>query len=132
MSLLEAVHFAAQHSAFYSEKFQGINLDRCALTDLPITTKSELMAHFDQVVTDPLVRRADLERFTDDSANVGRVPILPRRTPGTASPRWRLSGPGTPALFVGSLAAAPPRWCPYRRNGIGDPGTWASAEPGRR
>jgi phenylacetate-coenzyme A ligase PaaK-like adenylate-forming protein len=35
------------------------------------------MAHFDRAVTDPRVRRADLERFIDDPANVGR-PFLGR------------------------------------------------------
>src|SRR5262249_34029683 len=36
-------------------------------------TKTELMAHFDQVVTDPEVRRADLEQFLEDLGNVGRL-----------------------------------------------------------
>src|SRR5262245_25061248 len=71
--LRRLLHYAAQRSSFYAEKFKGIDLDRCALSDLPVTTKGELMAHFDRVVTDPLVRRADLERFIEDPANIGRL-----------------------------------------------------------
>jgi phenylacetate-coenzyme A ligase PaaK-like adenylate-forming protein len=73
MRLRRLLRHAAQHSPFYAEKFRGIDLGHCALDDLPVTTKGEMMAHFDQVVTDPLVRRADLERFIDDPANVGRL-----------------------------------------------------------
>src|SRR5262245_49673559 len=73
LRLRRLLRHAAERSAFYREKFQGINLERCALTDLPVTTKDELMAHFDRVVTDPLVCRADLERFIDNPANVGRL-----------------------------------------------------------
>jgi phenylacetate-coenzyme A ligase PaaK-like adenylate-forming protein len=73
MRLRRLLRHAAQRSPFYREKFQGIDLGRCALVDLPVTTKGELMAHFDRVVTDPLVRRADLERFIDDPGNVGRL-----------------------------------------------------------
>src|SRR5262249_54631872 len=64
---------AAQRSPFYAEKFQGIDLGHCALADLPVARKGELMAPFARVVTDPLVRRADLERFIDDPANVSRL-----------------------------------------------------------
>lgn len=71
--LRRLLHFAAKRSAFYREKFKGIELDRCALADLPVTTKGEMMEHFDAVVTDPDVRRADLERFIDDPANVNRL-----------------------------------------------------------
>src|SRR5262249_31264189 len=63
----------ARRSPFYGEKFRGIDLDCCALGDLPVTTKSELMDQFDRVVTDPLISRADLEKFIDDPANVERL-----------------------------------------------------------
>src|SRR5688572_30101619 len=56
---------AVTKSPFYRDKFRGIDPARCSLADLPTTTKAELMADFDRVVTDPAVRRADLERFVD-------------------------------------------------------------------
>jgi phenylacetate-coenzyme A ligase PaaK-like adenylate-forming protein len=64
-----------EHSAFYREKYRGIDIDRCSLGDLPTTDKTELMAHFDDAVTDPRIRRRDLEAFLDDPANEG-VPFL--------------------------------------------------------
>jgi phenylacetate-coenzyme A ligase PaaK-like adenylate-forming protein len=62
---------AVAHSPFYREKYRGIDLERCAPADLPPTTKAELMANFDRVVTDRAVTRAGLERFIDDPENVG-------------------------------------------------------------
>ncbi|QDV33539.1 phenylacetate--CoA ligase family protein [Tautonia plasticadhaerens] len=70
--LRSIVSHARMHSAFYREKYRGIDPDRLDLADLEPTTKSELMADFDRVVTDPAIRRADLERFLDDPGNEGR------------------------------------------------------------
>jgi phenylacetate-CoA ligase len=71
--LRRLLRHAADRSPFYRQKFKGIDLRACSLADLPVTTKGELMERFDEVVTDPGVRRADLERFIDDPANVGRL-----------------------------------------------------------
>src|SRR5688500_7367912 len=60
---------AVELSPFYREKFRGLDPDRWPLSELPTTTKTELMANFDRVVTDPRVRRIDLERFVDNPAN---------------------------------------------------------------
>jgi phenylacetate-coenzyme A ligase PaaK-like adenylate-forming protein len=65
--------FAATRSPFYRDRLRGLDLDHCPLTAIRPTNKAELMAAFDRVVTDPAVRRADLERFVDDPANVGRL-----------------------------------------------------------
>lgn len=65
-------HAVAQ-SPFYRDKYRGIDVERCPPADLPPTTKAELMANFDRVVTDPAVTRAGLERFIDDPENVGRL-----------------------------------------------------------
>lgn len=64
---------AVAHSPFYREKFRGLDVARCPLTELPPTNKSEMMAHFDDAVTDPAVRRAGLEAFLDQPANRGRL-----------------------------------------------------------
>src|SRR4051812_43670262 len=71
--LRRLLRHAAEATPFYRAKYRGIDLDRCALADLPTTSKAELMADFDRAVADPAVRRADLERFVDDPANVGRL-----------------------------------------------------------
>jgi phenylacetate-CoA ligase len=70
--LRKLLRYAAKQSPFYREKYRGIDLDRCALTELPTTTKTEIMDHFDEAVTDPQVKRADVEAFMSDLGNVPR------------------------------------------------------------
>src|SRR3954469_3700828 len=70
--LRRLVRWARERSPFYREKYARVDPDRFGLADLPVTTKAELMAHFDRAVTDPSVRRAELEAFLDDPANLGR------------------------------------------------------------
>jgi phenylacetate-CoA ligase len=64
--------YACSHSAYYRERFRGIDLTRCRPTDLPTLTKAEMMAHFDEIVTDRRISRADVERFISDPANLTR------------------------------------------------------------
>jgi phenylacetate-CoA ligase len=67
------VRRAVERTAFYAEKYRGIDLDRFDLADLPTTNKAELMADFDRTVADPAIRRADLERFMDQPENADRL-----------------------------------------------------------
>jgi phenylacetate-coenzyme A ligase PaaK-like adenylate-forming protein len=62
---------ASECSPFYRQRFKGIDLRHCQASDIPPLTKADMMAHFDELVTDPHVRRADLERFIADPANEG-------------------------------------------------------------
>ena len=71
--LRDLVRRAIDGSPFYREKYRGIDPERFALADLPPTNKNELMSHFDDAVTEPAVRRAELERFLDDPSNEGRL-----------------------------------------------------------
>lgn len=71
--LRRLLRHAAKHAPFYRDKYRGLDLDRCALADLPPTNKGELMANFDAAVTDPNVRRSDVEAFVDEPSNVGRL-----------------------------------------------------------
>jgi phenylacetate-coenzyme A ligase PaaK-like adenylate-forming protein len=70
--LRKLLRHVVARSPFYQAKYRGLDLDHLALTELPPSNKKEFMANFDQAVTDPRLRRADLERFLDDPANVGR------------------------------------------------------------
>lgn len=67
--------YAEKHSPFYSRRFQGIDLAHCQLTDLPRLTKPEMMANFDEVLTDRRVKRADVKRFIGDPTNLGKLYI---------------------------------------------------------
>jgi phenylacetate-CoA ligase len=70
--LRRLVRIAVSRSPFYRNKYRQVDLDQCDLVELPITKKQELMARFDDTVTDAKVRRADVERFLEDSGNLGR------------------------------------------------------------
>jgi phenylacetate-CoA ligase len=55
--------FAVARSPLYRRLHAG--LAAAPLQELPILTKPELMAHFDEAVTDPVIRLADIERHVD-------------------------------------------------------------------
>src|SRR5690349_9807101 len=67
----QLLQHAAERSPFYRRKFQGIDLARCAITELPTVNKAEMMANLDEVFTDRDLRRADLETFMSDPSNIG-------------------------------------------------------------
>jgi phenylacetate-coenzyme A ligase PaaK-like adenylate-forming protein len=92
--LRDLVRHAVERAPFYREKYRGIDPQRFDLADLPPTNKGELMANFDRAVTDPSIRRADLERFVDDPANEGRL-FLDRYVPSHTS-----GSQGQPMLMV--------------------------------
>jgi phenylacetate-CoA ligase len=57
-------------STFYREKFHHLDAGCANLAEFPVTTKAEMMTHFDQVVTDPAITRAGVEEFIEDIGNV--------------------------------------------------------------
>lgn len=61
---LEALlEFTREHSPYYRRRWRHAPAANPALADLPAVRKPELMASFDDWVTDPRIRRADLEHF---------------------------------------------------------------------
>ena len=69
----ELLRHAFQHSPFYRRRYRGLDLERCPITDLPPLDKKEMMAHYNEVVTDRAVRRESLEKFMAEPANLGRL-----------------------------------------------------------
>jgi phenylacetate-coenzyme A ligase PaaK-like adenylate-forming protein len=63
---------AVERSPLYCRRFGRLDVTRRGLADLPPLTKAEAMAGFDDRVTDPAVRRADVEAFIADHRNPGR------------------------------------------------------------
>ena len=95
---LEAlVRHARRDSRFYAEHYRqchrGRSVPKCS-TSLPPVTKPELMARFDDWVTDPSVTRAGVEQFVADPDNLGRD-FLGRYVVFTTS-----GSTGVPALLV--------------------------------
>ena len=92
--LAELVRFARQHSPFYRKLYGELPLEIQDIHLLPAVTKADLMAHFDDWVTDPAVTRAGVDAFVADKTLVGQ-PYLGHyflcTTSGTT---------GTPGIFL--------------------------------
>ncbi len=66
------VRYAREHSPFYGELYKGLG-NGWTLSDLPPVTKPELMARFDEVLTDRSVSMARVQAYIQDLDNVGRM-----------------------------------------------------------
>lgn len=92
--LTELVAYARQHSRYYAEKYRLLPDQIEGVQELPIVTKPELVAHFEDWVTDPAIKRADIESFVTDKSKIG-VPFLERYLVFTTS-----GSSGTPAILL--------------------------------
>lgn len=111
--LAALVAHARTSSPFYRELYRGLPAEDIPLRDLPPVTKPQLMARFDDWVTDPAITRADLEGFVADPSLVGtryRGRYFACTSSGTT---------GHPGLFVHDEAAVA---C-YRAQGVRIVGT---------
>jgi phenylacetate-coenzyme A ligase PaaK-like adenylate-forming protein len=70
--LRELVRFARERSPYYARHYRGLPRDP-ALHELPPAGKRDLMAHFDDWVTDRAVRREAVERFVATRAVGSRL-----------------------------------------------------------
>jgi phenylacetate-coenzyme A ligase PaaK-like adenylate-forming protein len=92
--LKELVMFARENSRFYAEKYRGLPETINDVSLLPPVTKVELMEHFDDVVTDPSVRKEDVCKYISDLDNIGK-PFMGKYMV------WTTSGTtGTPGIFL--------------------------------
>lgn len=87
------VAYAREHSPFYRDRLRDLP-PRAPLSALPVTTKRELMARFDEWATDRRVTREAANRHAADGTAIGQ-PFLGAYT------LWSSSGTtGEPGLFV--------------------------------
>jgi len=94
LRLRELLAWARERSPFYRNRYRGIRVHEARLEELPVLTKSELMAHFDAVVTDPDISAARVRDFVADPRRAGH-PFLGRYAV------WSSSGTtGEPGLFL--------------------------------
>jgi len=92
--LNELVAFARANSRFYAEKYRGLPEIITDVRQLPPVTKPELMEHFDEVITDPAVRKADVQKHVADLGNLGKSFMGKYMV-------WTTSGTtGTPGIFL--------------------------------
>ncbi len=66
----ELVDYARKNSPFYKELYAGISED-FKLADLPPVTKPQMMASFDDILTDRSISMKKIEEFTSDLDNIG-------------------------------------------------------------
>jgi phenylacetate-coenzyme A ligase PaaK-like adenylate-forming protein len=93
------ISFARERCAFYADAWRGMPRQTLTLTDLPVVTKRNLMARFDDWVTDPDVNRAGVEAFLADRSHIGDR-YLGRYVV------WKSSGStGEPGIYVQDEAA---------------------------
>jgi phenylacetate-CoA ligase len=96
----EFVEFARAHSAYYRDRYRDLPEVSTDLSALPVVTKPELMARFDEWVTDPHVTRAKVDAFVSDPSAVGQLFLRCYRV-------WTTSGTtGQPGIFVHDRRAA--------------------------
>lgn len=92
--LADMVAFARAHSPYYREHYRNLPERVTDPTQLPVTSKAELMPRFDEWVTDPAVTLAAVRAFVEDPALIGEK-FLGRYTVSTTS-----GTTGTPGIFL--------------------------------
>ena len=70
--LVKLIRYTRSNSPYYKELYAGLK-DVFQLSDLPPVTKPELMAHFDDVLTDRNITMKRIDDFTSDLGNIGRM-----------------------------------------------------------
>lgn len=92
--LARVLTYALQGSRLYQERLHGIDPARASLSALPFVTRGELMHRFDEWVTDPQLKLAQLRAFTARSVGYGDAFLGKYMI-------WESSGTsGQPGLFV--------------------------------
>ncbi|MCX6848598.1 MAG: hypothetical protein NTY98_06735 [Verrucomicrobia bacterium] len=66
-------HRAFATSPFYRRHLAGLDLDRCALSDIPVLTKTTLLEHWDEIVADPRLHWKALHEYLREPKNWGRL-----------------------------------------------------------
>jgi phenylacetate-coenzyme A ligase PaaK-like adenylate-forming protein len=95
----ELIAFARAHSPFYRRAWRAVKTPELSLADLPVVGKRELMASFDDWMTDRSVDRRGVEAFLADRTHIGEY-FLGRYV------IWKSSGStGEPGIFVQDRAA---------------------------
>ncbi len=102
------LRLARERSGFYRNLYAHLPDDIADPRQLPFVTKPELMEHFDEVVTDPTLKRVELERFLADLTRIGE-PYLGRYFVCTTS-----GTTGRPGIFIHDEFA----WLLYQLLGV--------------
>ena len=69
--LWEIVLYARTYSPYFAEKYRALP-ERPNLAEIPVSLRPELTARFDDWITDPEVKRSEVQTFVSDFANLGK------------------------------------------------------------
>jgi putative adenylate-forming enzyme len=95
----DLVRYAEHHSPYYRQAYRKLRKGAVRIADLPVVTKRELMAHFDDWATDREITRASIDAFLANRDNIGGR-YLDRYSV------WKSSGTsGEPGIFVQDTGA---------------------------
>ena len=92
--LCDIVAYARAHSAYFAGRYRDVPEVVTDVAQLPVVTKAEMMCHFDEWVTDPLVNREQVEAFIAQPTLIGHD-YLDRYVVCTTS-----GSTGTPAILL--------------------------------
>jgi phenylacetate-CoA ligase len=88
------VSYARAHSSYFAHRYREVPESCSHIGQLPVLTKAEMMAHFNEWVTDPAVTQQGVEAFIADPTLIGHD-YLDRYVVCTTS-----GSTGTPAILV--------------------------------
>lgn len=71
--LQRLVAHARMHAPFYAERYRDLPETGFRLEDLPPVSKQEMIARYDDVVTDRRLRLASVREFAEDISNLGTL-----------------------------------------------------------
>ena len=69
--LRELVTYVKENSPYFAEAYRNLDAGT-PLSELPVTSKAEMMAHFDSWLTDRSITKEKIDRFMEDLSNVGK------------------------------------------------------------
>lgn len=69
--LKDLVSYVKSRSPYFASLYQGGD-ENAPLSSLPVTNKAEMMAHFDDWLTDRSITKDKVKRFMSDLSNVGK------------------------------------------------------------
>ena len=92
--LADLISFAKSNSRYYAQKYRELPEHITSLQQLPPVTKSELMTHFNDWVTDPEVTIESVKEFVSDMSLIGHL-YLGRYMVSTTS-----GSTGVPGIFI--------------------------------
>ncbi|MDD3193690.1 MAG: AMP-binding protein [Oscillospiraceae bacterium] len=69
--LRKLISYVKKHSPYFAGLYKNLD-DDCSLSDLPPTTKADMMDHFDTWFTDRSITRKAVDRFMADPSNIGK------------------------------------------------------------